>query len=215
MLLTNICILILGILSIYAGWNVIIRKNTMQSWFALLLVFLFSGILFLSLGAEFIAVIWLIVYFGAIAVLFLFIIMMLTLQRQVKTSFNFEKKIAYIIIIGLLALFIGTWFISGQGIINDLFFSYQNNENFISSLRIFDSIVNPVNVELSHFENVLTLENGINKNSFFFNNDIKIYSVLLYDTFGPCVIVAGMLLFVAMIGAVFLTKKAANKNLRT
>lgn len=73
-------------------------------------------------------------------------------------------------------------------------------------------MLSPVVVESGNFESIFNLENGINANSFFYGNDVAIYSHLLYDTFGPCVILSGMLLFIAMIGAVFLTKKASNKT---
>lgn len=207
----NFFIYALGIISLYCGWNVIIRKDTMQSWFALLFVFLFSGLLFLALGAEFIAIIWLIVYFGAIAVLFLFIIMMLTLQRRVKMSLNFEKKLALIFSISLLILFLSTIFESGQTFIINLFFPSKNVLSSATINQIFDSMLNQAPLGSNSIESVFSLENTINKDSFFYGNDVQIYSNLLYDTFGPCVILSGMLLFVAMIGAVFLTKKAANK----
>lgn len=209
--LINIFIYFLGIISLYCGWNVIVRKDTMQSWFALLFVFLFSGLLLLSLGAEFIAIIWLIVYFGAIAVLFLFIIMMLTLQRRVKMALNFEKKLAMLFSIGLFILLFSTIFESGQALIIKLFFPSKNAFSLVNANQVFDSMSSSISLDVANFESIFSIENGLNQNSFFYGNDVQIYSSLLYDTFGPCVILSGMLLFVAMIGAVFLTKKAANK----
>lgn len=207
----NFAIYLLGVICLYCGWNVIIRKDTMQSWFSLLFVFLFSGVLFLTLGAEFIAIIWLIVYFGAIAVLFLFIIMMLTLQRKAKMSLNFEKKLAFIFTLGLIFLIFSSIIKSGQNWILTLFFnSYSPDSTSLNQL--WDSMLSPIIAESGNFESIFNLENGINTNSFFYGNDVAIYSHLLYDTFGPCVILSGMLLFIAMIGAVFLTKKASNKT---
>jgi len=59
---------------------VIISNSPIQSILFLILVFLFSAILFMLLGAEFISLLILIVYIGAIAILFLFVIMMLNLR---------------------------------------------------------------------------------------------------------------------------------------
>jgi NADH-quinone oxidoreductase subunit J len=59
---------------------VIMSNNPIQSILFLILVFLFSAVLFMLLGAEFISLLILIVYIGAIAILFLFVIMMLNLR---------------------------------------------------------------------------------------------------------------------------------------
>src|SRR6185369_3697547 len=59
---------------------VILSKNIIQSVLYLILVFLLSSILFIYLGADFIGLIILIVYIGAIAVLFLFVVMMLNIR---------------------------------------------------------------------------------------------------------------------------------------
>lgn len=208
----NFIIYFLGIICLYCGWNVIVRKDTMQSWFSLLFVFLFSGVLFLALGVEFIAIIWLIVYFGAIAVLFLFIIMMLTLQRKAKMSINFENKLAFIFSAGLIVLMLSSILNSGQNWILTLFFNSSSSSDIVNLNKLFDSLWVSTTIDSGNFESIFNLENGINSNSFFYGNDVAVYSHLLYDTFGQCVILSGMLLFIAMIGAVFLTKKASNKT---
>jgi len=59
---------------------VISAKNPIHSVFYLVLVFLNAAGLFILLGAEFFSIIFIIVYVGAIAILFLFIVMMLDIK---------------------------------------------------------------------------------------------------------------------------------------
>jgi NADH-quinone oxidoreductase subunit J len=59
---------------------VILVRNPIISVFFLILVFFFSVLIFLFLGAEFLALLLLIVYVGAISILFLFVVMMLNLR---------------------------------------------------------------------------------------------------------------------------------------
>ena len=70
---------------------VIISRNTVYSVFFLILVFITVSILFIMIGAEFLGMIMLIVYVGAVAVLFLFVVMMLNVS-DVKTERE-EKKV--------------------------------------------------------------------------------------------------------------------------
>ena len=62
---------------------VTISKNTVYSVFFLILVFVSISILFIMIGAEFLGMIMLIVYVGAVAVLFLFVVMMLNISEQI------------------------------------------------------------------------------------------------------------------------------------
>ena len=63
---------------------VTVSKNTVYSVFFLILVFVSVSILFIMIGAEFLGMIMLIVYVGAVAVLFLFVVMMLNIVKQEK-----------------------------------------------------------------------------------------------------------------------------------
>lgn len=59
---------------------VILSKNPVQSVLFLVLVFFFSSLLLLLLGAEFLSILLVIIYVGAISILFLFVVMMLNLK---------------------------------------------------------------------------------------------------------------------------------------
>jgi len=93
--------LLLYILILVSGLLVITSKNTVQSVLYLILVFLLCSLLFIYLGADFIGLIILIVYIGAIAVLFLFVVMMLNI-RLLENSFNFTIYVPIIIFLSLI-----------------------------------------------------------------------------------------------------------------
>ena len=71
---------------------VTVSKNTVHSVFFLILDFISISCLFIMIGAEFLGMIMLIVYVGAVAVLFLFVVMMLNVAQQKKSVvFIFAK----------------------------------------------------------------------------------------------------------------------------
>ena len=63
---------------------VVASKNTVHSVFFLILDFISISCLFIMIGAEFLGMIMLIVYVGAVAVLFLFVVMMLNISEQIS-----------------------------------------------------------------------------------------------------------------------------------
>src|SRR3954466_5350273 len=98
MLIIFLCLILLAALC------VIFSKNIIQSVLYLILVFLLCSLLFIYLGADFIGLIILIVYIGAIAVLFLFVVMMLNI-RLLENAFNFTIYIPIIIFLSLIFIF--------------------------------------------------------------------------------------------------------------
>ena len=69
-------------ITVLSSIMVIVSKNTVYSVFFLILVFVSVSILFIMIGAEFLGMIMLIVYVGAVAVLFLFFVMMLNIVEK-------------------------------------------------------------------------------------------------------------------------------------
>ena len=70
-------------IAVFSSTMVILLRNTVYSVFFLILVFISISILFIMIGAEFLGMIMLIVYVGAVAVLFLFVVMMLNINEEV------------------------------------------------------------------------------------------------------------------------------------
>ena len=71
-------------IAVFSSLMVITSRNTVYSVFFLILVFVTTSILFIMIGAEFLGMIMLIVYVGAVSVLFLFVVMMLNISEQTK-----------------------------------------------------------------------------------------------------------------------------------
>ena len=90
-----------SVIAIFSALMVITSRNTINSVFFLILDFISVGCLFIMIGAEFLGMIMLIVYVGAVAVLFLFVVMMLNVAKQKNTWFKSSTNSAHIPI-GLL-----------------------------------------------------------------------------------------------------------------
>ena len=84
-----------SILAIFSALMVITSRSTVNSVFFLILDFISVGCLFIMVGAEFLGMILLIVYVGAVAVLFLFVVMMLNVAQQ-KQSWCVGQKSTHI-----------------------------------------------------------------------------------------------------------------------
>ena len=83
MLFHSIFFYFFSVIAIFAAIMVTLSRNTVHSVFYLILDFVTVAFLFILIGAEFIGMIMLIVYVGAVAVLFLFVVMMLNITEQI------------------------------------------------------------------------------------------------------------------------------------
>ena len=95
MLIHSIFFYFFSVIAIFSSLMVITSRNTVNSVFFLILDFISVGCLFIMVGAEFLGMIILIVYVGAVAVLFLFVVMMLNVAEQ-KQSWFIGKKSTHI-----------------------------------------------------------------------------------------------------------------------
>ena len=104
-------------IAIISAIIVTVSKNTVHSVFFLILDFISISCLFIMIGAEFLGMIMLIVYVGAVAVLFLFVVMMLNVAQQKNQWFLSEESSGHIpvgliistIIFFELIIVIGGW----------------------------------------------------------------------------------------------------------
>ena len=127
-----------SIITVGSALMVIASKNTVHAVFFLILDFISVGCLFIMIGAEFLGMIMLIVYVGAVAVLFLFVVMMLNVAEQKQSWFRGLRSthipvglIVSIIILSEVLVVIGGW---------------KYKANFIST----DSIVVNSNLSNTH-----------------------------------------------------------------
>ena len=117
MLAHTVFFYVFSLIAIVSAIMVTASKNTVHSVFFLILDFISISCLFIMIGAEFLGMIMLIVYVGAVAVLFLFVVMMLNVAQQknqwFSSSYN-SKHIPTGIIISVIIFFellivIGGW----------------------------------------------------------------------------------------------------------
>ena len=92
---------VFSIIAIISAIMVTASKNTVHSVFFLILDFISISCLFIMIGAEFLGMIMLIVYVGAVAVLFLFVVMMLNVAQQ-KNQWFISKQSSSHIPVGLI-----------------------------------------------------------------------------------------------------------------
>ena len=138
-----------SIITVGSALMVIASKNTVHAVFFLILDFISVGCLFIMIGAEFLGMIMLIVYVGAVAVLFLFVVMMLNVAEQKQSWFRGLKSthisvglIVSVIILLEVLVVIGGWkykanFISTDSIVID---SNLSNTHQLGSVLYTDYI---------------------------------------------------------------------------
>ena len=120
MILPAIAFYVFAGVAVAAGFMVIAARNPVHSVLFLILAFFSSAGLFVLLGAEFLAMILVIVYVGAVAVLFLFVVMMLDIDfAELREGFLHYLPVGglvgVILLIELMLVF-GGWAISPDAI---------------------------------------------------------------------------------------------------
>ena len=117
MIAHSIFFYIFSIIAVVSAIMVTASKNTVHSVFFLILDFISISCLFIMIGAEFLGMMMLIVYVGAVAVLFLFVVMMLNVAQQKNQWFGSEESSKHIpigVIISIVIFFeliivVGCW----------------------------------------------------------------------------------------------------------
>ena len=97
---------IFSLIAIVSAIMVIVSKNTVHSVFFLILDFISISCLFIMIGAEFLGMIMLIVYVGAVAVLFLFVVMMLNVAQQNDELFQTSTRYSHLPVVLIISLVI-------------------------------------------------------------------------------------------------------------
>ena len=161
---------VFSLIAIVSAIMVTVSKNTVHSVFFLILDFISISCLFIMIGAEFLGMIMLIVYVGAVAVLFLFVVMMLNVAQQ-KNQWLLSESSSGHIPVGLI----------------------------ISALIFFELII-----VIGGWKYKPDL---FNSNNFKFNELSNTHSLgqILYTDYVHVFQISGMILLIAMIGAIVLT----------
>ncbi len=169
MIIATICFYLFSAILVASAALVIAARNPVHSVLFLILAFFNAAGLFVLMGAEFLAMILVIVYVGAVAVLFLFVVMMLDVDF-VKLRSGFMRylpigSLVGLILLGELALVAGAWTFAPEA---------------ASATQV--PIPDPAQVTNTHA-----------------------LGLVLYTDYVYLFQVAGLILLVAMIGAIVLT----------
>ena len=116
-MLIAIAFYLLAFTAIAAGFMVVAARNPVHSVMFLILTFFAAAGLFILMGAEFIALLLVMVYVGAVAVLFLFVVMMLDVDFvELKQGFLTYLPIGAVVALILLAemILVGAAYFSGE-----------------------------------------------------------------------------------------------------
>lgn len=165
----------ISFLIILSAFLVITVKNPVHSVLFLVLVFLEATFILLLLEIEFLPLIFIIIYVGAIAILFLFVVMMIDV-KIIKSPTNYLKYFSISGIIGLFFLFILIF------IIQESIFLNQLSNELIFSTNYKNCIIN--------FDNL---------------NNLKCIGQFLYIDYFVHFLMSGFLLLIGMIGPIVLT----------
>ncbi|WP_213394709.1 NADH-quinone oxidoreductase subunit J [Yoonia sp.] len=155
-----------AISTVTGGLFTVISRNPVHSVLWLILAFLSSAGLFVTLGAEFVAMLMIIVYVGAVAVLFLFVVMMLDVDfaglKAEMTKYLPLALLIGVVILMQLAMALGVWGFS-------------------------EGVEGRIAAPVGEMDNTRAL------------------GMLLYDQYFLLFQLSGLILLVAMIGAIVLT----------
>ena len=162
---------IFSFIAIFSAIMVTVSKNTVNSVFFLILDFISISCLFIMIGAEFLGMIMLIVYVGAVAILFLFVVMMLNVAQQKSEWFISRDKSTHIPIGLLVSLIIFFELIIVIG-------GWKYKPDLVSSASI-----------------------EINSSA----TNTQLLGNIIYTDYVHLFQLSGMILLVAMIGAIVLT----------
>ena len=173
MILQAIMFYLFAVVAVASGVMVVAARNPVHSVLFLILAFFNAAGLFVLMGAEFLAMILVIVYVGAVAVLFLFVVMMLDIDfAELRSGFMrylpVGALVGFILLAELLLIF-GTWVIAPG---------------------VADLEAAPLPANAGALTNTRALGN------------------LLYTRYIFAFQAAGLILLVAMIGAIVLTLRA-------
>lgn len=101
--ISNILFYILALLAIIFACNVLRSSNPVTSAMSMAVCFAFTAAILFGLGAQFLGIVQLLVYAGAILVLFLFVVMMLDVKAEERKTSRFTTALTGAIVAGVLA----------------------------------------------------------------------------------------------------------------
>lgn len=173
----------------FSSLVVVFSKNTIQTLIFLVISFVLSTCILLALECEFLAFIFIVIYVGAIAVLFLFAVMMLEYKFVNKSkNYTFNIYLVFFFILFFLLPFLNVLYryhLNSYKINHYSTYIYSCGSNYANWIDLIDT-----------------------------TSDIEVYGQLLYSYFVVEFLLVGLILLVVLIGVIYLTNllRISSKN---
>ena len=192
---------IIAFISMISGILIVITKNPIVSVLYLILLFSSISCYLIFIGLTFIGISYLLVYVGAVSILFLFIVMLINVRISELQS-NTSNSIALAIIVGIL-------------------FNYSLFEVLPYDITILNNYNITLNIFYIFYLNNYLRNLDLNNDILFITSKIwdgnlgetsHITSIgnIMYTNYNVWLIIASFILLVAMVGAIVITMKQRN-----
>jgi len=195
---------ILSILAVISGICVIISQNPIVSVLHLIALFAYVSFYLNIIGLNFIGLSYLIVYIGAVSILFLFILMLINIRTSELQS-NTSNSIPLTIIIGIIISYFLFQMLPYDIIISNLNDS-NLNENFYS-IQVVGAQDNNLNYINSYKKDLFFITSRIWDGNLAESNHISAIGNIMYTNYNIWLIIASFILLLAMVGAIVITIK--------
>ena len=220
--MTTLILNFLSIGTLLSGILTITAKNPVISVIYLIFTFVLAAGYLILIGIQFIGISYIIVYVGAIAVLFLFVIMMINIKLTdiLETGTQYTKNLPLAISIGILFLYLFYNIIpfNFNNIPSIIFINAKSQLNILNYSNLF--------IDFSNYCNFVGLSNNLLPtqdilafksigSSIFGNNDYIILNFLqievlghtLYTYYSILLIILSFILLLSMFSTIVLSKK--------
>ncbi len=186
---------IVSLLSILTGISVIISKNPIVSVLFLIGLFLTVAGYLMILGISFIGLSYLLVYVGAVSILFLFILMLINVRISEVTA-NSINSVPLSTMIGILFLItLGNSF-SPSGLLTIQWYSVNNNINILLE-NLYNSLSSKLFYAMSHIWDGSLAE----------TSHITTIGNIIYTNFPLLILLTSIILLLSMVGSILITIK--------
>ena len=212
--MTTLVLNFLTLSTLLSGILTITAKNPVISVIYLIFTFVFAAGYLILIGIQFIGISYIIVYVGAIAVLFLFVIMMINIKLTdiLETGTQYTKNLPIAISIGSLFLYIFLYSLSFESNYYqalDLFGLLDSNL-FLNTLLFKEPVTwTPILGPLNQLPTSFLLCNSGSNSDFIILNflQIEVLGHTLYTYGAILLIILSFILLLAMFATIVITKK--------
>lgn len=195
---------ILSCLAVISGICVIISKNPIVSVLHLIALFAYVSFYLIIIGLNFIGLSYLIVYIGAVSILFLFILMLINIRTSELQS-NTSNSIPLTIIIGIIISYFLFQMLPYGIIISSHLNDSSLNENMLKiEVGAGDNNINNIS---SDKNDLFFMTSKIWDGNLAESNHITAIGNIMYTNYNIWLIIASFILLLAMVGAIVITIK--------